>query len=80
MHEGDVFAVYQFLELVIKGGKVRVMLNGMAGGMVAVVALIFPYVDWDRSVLDPNQLPDGRDRPKVSQSPTSVRQLPTKCT
>ena len=29
----------------VKGGEVRVVLDGVEGGVVALVALVFPYMD-----------------------------------
>jgi len=37
---------YEGFQLGVEGGEVGVMLDGVEGGVVAVVALVFPYVDY----------------------------------
>ena len=44
LHEGGLLVSYELLELVVEGGKVGVGGDAMEGGVVAVVALVFPYV------------------------------------
>ena len=35
---------YEFFEGVVEGGEVGVVLDGVEGGVVAVIALVLPYV------------------------------------
>ena len=80
LHEGGLFVGYELLELGIEGGEVGVVSNGVEGGVVAVVALVFPYMDFNPSCQRAVSCDVMLLLPKVSQSPTSVRQLPTRCT
>ena len=45
LHERAFFAAYQFFEFAVEGREVWVLLNGVERGMVALVSLIFPYMD-----------------------------------
>lgn len=44
LHEGGLFVGYEGFEGGVEGGEVRVVLDGVEGGMVAVVAFVFPYM------------------------------------
>lgn len=48
LHERGAFGGYKRFELVVEVGKFRVRGDGVEGGVVAVVALVFPYVYYSR--------------------------------
>ena len=86
LHEGGFFVGDEGFEFAVEGGEVGVVLDGVEGGVVAVVSLVFPYVDCHRSLISDDWSRNGGRRkkgkgiPNVSQSPTSVLQLPTRFT
>ena len=45
LHEGAGFGGDELFELVVEGEEVRVGGDAVEGGVVALVALVFPYVD-----------------------------------
>ena len=45
LHEGGVFGGDELFELVVEGDEVWVGGDAVEGGVVALVALVFPYVD-----------------------------------
>lgn len=47
LHEGCLFGGYEGFKRFVEGGEVRMAGDGVEGGMVAVVALVFPDVDFD---------------------------------
>jgi hypothetical protein len=46
LHEGDTLGSYEFLEGFVEGGEVGVLGDGVERGVVAVIALVFPDVNW----------------------------------
>ena len=45
MHEGSLLISDEFFEFGVKGREVGVMLYGVERGVVAMIPLIFPYMD-----------------------------------
>ena len=46
LHQGGLFVVDEGLEVGVEGGEFRVGCDGVEGGMVALVALVFPDMNW----------------------------------
>lgn len=46
LHERGLFVGYELFEGGVEGGETGVVLDGVQGGVVAVVAFVFPYVDF----------------------------------
>lgn len=46
LHEGGFFGCDERFESLVEGGEVRMVGDGVEGGVVAAVALVFPDVDF----------------------------------
>ena len=46
LHEGGVFGGYEAFKLVVEGRKFRVGGDAVEGGVISLVALVFPYVHY----------------------------------
>ena len=78
LHERNLLRVDHGAELLVEFSKLGIVRDAMARLVVTLVLLVFPDVDYIILVQFDAQKPN--DLPNVSQSPTSVLQLPTKCT
>lgn len=82
LHERGAFGGYEGFEFLVEGGEVGVVGDAVERVVVAVVALVFPDMNCQMITISNDSVYKRRlgVLPKVSQSPTSVLQLPTKWT
>jgi len=81
LHQRSLFGIDEGLELRFVCRVLGMMVSSVQGRMIAMVSLVFPNMNCTSDQLHPGQLyVRVRCLPNVSQSPTSVLQLPTRCT
>lgn len=82
MHQRNLLGLDQLAEFRVEIGKVGVVGDGVSGFVVTLVPLVLPNVHCKGRRLaescDESKARAELSLPKVSQSPTSVRQLPTR--
>lgn len=79
LHQGNVLGVDEGIKLLVELVEFRSAGNGMSGLVVSFVLLVLPDVNCRPHVsISLKRVAASCNLPKVSQSPTSVLQLPTK--
>lgn len=78
LHQRSLLGVDKRLELAVEFGELGMVLDIVQRLMVALVALVLPDVHYIKNQSTSMSSSSIRNLPNVSQSPTSVLQLPTK--